>query len=189
MRQGEAVTPRPARRPRCAASSLGAQPLERARSLMRGESCLLRQPYRPGADQESILVTPRFRAAHSSGTPGRTRTHNLLVRSQTLYPLSYEGARPPYPASPHGRNSVRRNRAFTVQTQAFRCPLYAESHGYRDCRSQPDHRLCVVRARARAGWWRSLARRLRGVPVAVRATTRSAWPDQTELAPIRGRPG
>lgn len=38
----------------------------------------------------SVLVAGRCKIKWF-GTPGRTRTHNLLIRSQTLYPLSYEG--------------------------------------------------------------------------------------------------
>jgi hypothetical protein len=36
-----------------------------------------------------------YNEAKIGGTLGGTRTPNLLVRSQTLYPLSYEGMRGP----------------------------------------------------------------------------------------------
>jgi hypothetical protein len=44
-----------------------------------------RQP--PGS---SRLILPKL---HCPGTRGKTRTRNLLIRSQALYPLSYAGAR------------------------------------------------------------------------------------------------
>ena len=42
---------------------------------------------------QSLPGRPVFRLVTSNlpGTLGGTRTPNLLVRSQTLYPLSYEG--------------------------------------------------------------------------------------------------
>jgi hypothetical protein len=47
-----------------------------------------RQP--PGS---SRLILPN---SNHAGTRGKTRTRNLLIRSQTLYPLSYAGAEPWY---------------------------------------------------------------------------------------------
>jgi hypothetical protein len=47
-----------------------------------------RQP--PGS---SRLILPK---PHCAGTRGKTRTRNLLIRSQALYPLSYAGAHPWY---------------------------------------------------------------------------------------------
>ena len=41
------------------------------------------------------MELPNFTSKHKdfnkTGAPGRSRTHNLLIRSQALYPLSYWG--------------------------------------------------------------------------------------------------
>ena len=47
---------------------------------------LNRQPNYPSLDEE---FPAGFRTPTSSGAPDRSRTCNLLIRSQVLYPLSY----------------------------------------------------------------------------------------------------
>jgi hypothetical protein len=47
-----------------------------------------RQP--PGSSRLILPKQPR------AGTRGKTRTRNLLIRSQALYPLSYAGAHSSY---------------------------------------------------------------------------------------------
>ena len=60
----------------------------------------------------SELPLPHFRVKSLDGTPGRNRTCNLLVRSQSLYPIELRAHVPPKAPprrEPQGEGSLARS--------------------------------------------------------------------------------
>ena len=83
-------------------------PCQRKDSLTRGcESGRLDLNQRPPAPEAGALpgyATPRSSCTCAAGAPGRTRTSNLLIRSQMLYPIELRA-----PSNHVRRNAKRRN--------------------------------------------------------------------------------
>src|SRR5918993_193169 len=74
------------------------------RGLKSGRLDLNQRPPAPEAGALPGYATPRSSCNCAAGAPGRTRTSNLLIRSQMLYPIELRA-----PSNHVRRNAKRRN--------------------------------------------------------------------------------
>ena len=105
-----------------------------------GRLDLNQRPPAPEAGALPGYATPRSSCKCAAGAPGRTRTSNLLIRSQMLYPIELRA-----PSNDVGQNTKRRNTTHLRAAQRrWQVAESTQAHQLGQGRRRPSDRLSTT---------------------------------------------